>query len=420
MKLIQYTGRQFLLYSIPVLLAGSVGLYFTLKHLIREELDDNLRYVRISIEKNPGIFHEELNGQELLGDLIFLKPITRTTMTETFRDTSFYSAIEGEIEPFRKYTFTSIFGQKIYEVSICRKRVENKDILIQIGGWTFGILCALMLLLNVINRRVAKNTWSPFYHALQSIKTFSFSNHDAHSQPISGIEEFDDLNHELHQMTSKILQDYVTLKQFTENASHEIQTPLALIQTKTELLYQSIHEQEQLQHVDDIRVAASRLAGINQALLLLMRIENRQFTELKSMQLDALVKAKVDSLLPLVEGMQIEIQLDLNYTEVIANPYLLESLLSNLVMNAIRHNIPNGTVRIVLLESELLIRNTGLPLTKAPEQLFKRFSKDDEAGTSTGLGLAIVKEICIQHGWHISYQYKENGHEVRVRFASMP
>ncbi len=417
MKLIQHTGRQFLLYSIAVLLAGSLGLYFTMKHLIREELDDSLHYVRTSIEKNPEIFHEEPFGQELLGDLIFLRPISHSSTKETFTDTSFYSTIEGEIEPFRKYTFHTTLGKKVYEVAICRKRIENKDILINIGGWTFGILFVLILILNMVNRRVAKYTWSPFYRALQSIKTFSLGTHKAHSQPLSGIDEFDDLNRELHQMTGKMLQDYVALKQFTENASHEIQTPLAVMQTKTELLYQSIDDQQQLQHVDDIRAAASKLAGINHSLLLLARIENRQFAEIKSVQVDVILKSKVDTLKPLTEGIQIEILHELHHTEVLANPYLLESLLSNLLMNAIRHNLSNGIVEIVLADRVLLIRNTGRPLTKTPELLFKRFSKDDESGTSTGLGLAIVQEICVQHGWRISYRNEGKWHEVRVAFG---
>jgi signal transduction histidine kinase len=417
MKLIRRTSRTFIYSSMPLLLLAGIGLYFTLRHLVQEEIDDSLRYVRVSLIPDSVLLKSESGRFDLIGDVILIKPAGPSSIKESFSDTLFYSEIEGEVELFRKYTFTTDIRGNRYEVTICRKRIENKDLLIQIGGWIFGFLIALVFLLSFINWRITRRLLAPFYRTLQSIKAFSFDHPQVHQQAISGIEEFDELNQEVQKMTMKMQQDYNALKQFTANASHELQTPLSVIRSKTELLAQDIHDPDLMHSVEDIRSAVSKLTTLNQSLLLLARIENRQFVERKTVSIDTVLLSKLEGLAPVIEGNELTVTTDINPMTVIANQALLESMLSNLLINSIGHNVEHGRIEITLMGGTLKIRNTGLPLKKPPAKLFERFSKDEESGPGTGLGLAIVKEICVQHGWKITYGEEAGWHTIIVDFA---
>jgi signal transduction histidine kinase len=260
-----------------------------------------------------------------------------------------------------------------------------------------------------------KRIWAPFYQSLEAVGTFDLNKQPV-QQPGSGIEEFDQLNETLSEMTRKMISDYRSLKQFSENASHEMQTPLAIIRAQTELLYQDIEDPAKLGQVKEISNAANRLASINQALLFLARIENRQFTEVEELDLAQLIRKKLEAFSSILEGNRIELNIDVEETVLYGNLFLTDSMISNLLINAIRHNLSPGEMKISLRDRLLRICNTGKPLLSPPETLFERFRKDDPTGPTSGLGLAIVKEICRQYGWPVLYRYDAGWHEVIVQF----
>ena len=107
-----------------------------------------------------------------------------------------------------------------------------------------------------------------------------------------------------------------------------------------------------------------------------------------------------------------------NYTaEPVWNmaPDLAHILLSNLLGNAVRHNLDGGNIRILLKENELQISNTGKTPSLPIDKLFERFQTGSETG-NTGLGLAIVKEIGSVTGMKIVYEYSDDRHIMTVRF----
>ena len=99
-----------------------------------------------------------------------------------------------------------------------------------------------------------------------------------------------------------------------------------------------------------------------------------------------------------------------------ANRTLFESLVNNLVVNAIRHNRPEGEIKLRVTRRSLIISNTSSEPALDPRLLFNRFYRPSEKTKGNGLGLAIVKSICDYHGWQVAYHYEEGQHFFTVTF----
>ncbi len=220
-------------------------------------------------------------------------------------------------------------------------------------------------------------------------------------------------------MTERIKKDYSNIKEYTENASHELQTPLAIINSKMELLLQSQNfDEKQLKAIADAYEASNRLSKLNKTLLLLAKIENRQFPESKTVNPIQLIKNQIETLEDLIVSKKIKItiesEIDINLQ---MNPYLGEILFSNLIKNAIRHNQNGGNLLIVTSKNQICISNTGSELKIDKNKLFERFHKQSTSPESLGLGLAIVDKICEIYNFKINYYFENNMHNFVIKFS---
>ncbi len=261
-----------------------------------------------------------------------------------------------------------------------------------------------------------RRLWEPFYGTLDSIKTFNLSNKKNPVIQKTNIDEFDELNIAVNSMQSRIIKDYEALKNFADNASHEMQTPLAILNSKLDLFIQepSLNESQtkQLQSMYD---AMSRLSNLNRSLLLLSKIENNQFRKTSALQLDILIREKLSQLEDLMNAKHIKVNTELQQTVIEMDDYLADILLNNLLGNAIRHNIEHGIINIALSGERFIISNSGTTLDFDKAHIFDRFKKHDES-EGIGLGLAIVKQICDNYAFEISYSFKDSMHFFTVRF----
>ncbi|HAA22837.1 MAG TPA: hypothetical protein DCP28_30250 [Cytophagales bacterium] len=218
-------------------------------------------------------------------------------------------------------------------------------------------------------------------------------------------------------MTEKSRQDYQSLKEFSDNASHEMQTPLAVARGKLELLVNSPNLKDgDLQLIQSAQQSVNTLSKLGSSLALLTKIGNEEFSDIQPVDLSAHLQDKLFDLEELIELK--ELQLSHNITEgkqVTLDPVLVEVLLTNLLQNAIRHNVQSGQIEVTLTEDALTVRNTGeAPSVDDPQQLFRRFKKDAQSGASLGLGLAIVKQIVERQHWAIDYTYVAGWHTLRL------
>ena len=142
----------------------------------------------------------------------------------------------------------------------------------------------------------------------------------------------------------------------------------------------------------------------------------KSFTSIEKIDLKKSITERLDLFEPLIEAKNLTIETTFLKTDSLyINPDLAEILVSNLLSNAIRHNILNGQISVQLMEKKLIISNTGKPTALNSEQIFKRFVK--RSGTvGMGLGLALVESICKQYNFKISYEFINNRHVFTLQF----
>ncbi len=212
--------------------------------------------------------------------------------------------------------------------------------------------------------------------------------------------------------------EYEHLKEFTENASHEMQTPMAIMQSKLENLmkFQELSE-SQLKEVSSVYSASQRMSQMNQSLLLLFRIENGQFDLDKELNITESVERYLDWFSEIVANKNLRLEKSLiEDVKVKSHNLILDRIISNLLKNAVTHNISGGNINVELTHQKLVISNTGQKLETDPDKLFERFFKNKASSSGTGLGLAIVKRACDAHGWEISYNTIEHEHTITITF----
>ena len=421
MKLLQKTGYYFFGLSLLILLIGGIGVFYALSYLLDYEMDESLKHTR-SVLLEELVKKEDLPPTlEIMDEIIDITEIQMGSNLEIFKDTLRQVKEKGKMERevFRQYRYTEYINGKNYRIALHHSKFAEKNLLITITGLIVSSLIFILLLLNLLNRYLSQQIWRPFYHTINQIRNFSLSHRNNISAVPTNIDEFQTLNIALEQMAEKLLQDYRSLKQFTENASHEIQTPLAIILSQVELLLQGGKKDEKsLHHLHQIQQSAAKLSKLNKSLLLLIRIENHQFESAEKIALDKIIYQKLEALDLLIKAKSLKVEMDMQPVSIIANTDLADIIISNLLGNAIKHNIPKGTIDLLLTPNKLTIRNTGNALSLPANQLFERFRKADEAAKSLGLGLAIVKEICEVHGWKIGYEYQNGEHEIVINFET--
>jgi signal transduction histidine kinase len=264
----------------------------------------------------------------------------------------------------------------------------------------------------LVNVWISKRLWKSFYEVLNKIKKYNLSSGDALVLEKSSIREFEDLNSVLQTMSARIQKDYRVQKQFTENASHELQTPLMVIRSKIELLIQRPNlSEDQMRLLQSIDNASQKLSHINKALLLLSRIENNQFSKNEKILLQPLISKIVENFTDRVHLKKLNLELNVAADAMLnLDPTLAEILFTNLIQNAVRHNFHGGSIKIVVRQGKAEFSNTGEILDFDQQAVFERFRKSIKSDEGTGLGLAIVKEICNVGGITIDYKYESNQH----------
>lgn len=344
-------------------------------------------------------------------------------MNHSLRRLLLYAALVLVISIPAYYTAISLLWQ--YELEhehniILTPEAGREDTLLIIGAVTVLTVIFFVLLLVgfiLINRSISRQLWQPFYNSLSRIRQFELHRQQHITFDPTDIAEFAALNESLDKLLSANISTFSQQKEFADNASHELQTPLAIAQSKMEILLQTKPlTSEQYEYIEDAMKALSRVNRINKNLLLLTKIENSQYSDIESVDLSSLVRqtATVFAGLSQSKGIPVNMQVNDNIS-IECNRVLVELLVHNLVNNAIRHSAPGAVIEINLQDSSLHISNKGnMPLDK--NQLFKRFATANSQSPGTGLGLALVQQICNRYHWKIEYRFTAGCHVFTWRF----
>lgn len=312
---------------------------------------------------------------------------------------------------YRQLVFTYSLNGTLYQVTIARPLEGTKLLTKTILAVTLGLLLLVILLSVLLNRLILANLWKPFYQAIHVLSRFQIGKGAPLPLPPTDVDEFRLLNEHLQQMVALAEQEYRILKEFTENAAHEMQTPLAIVRSKLDLVIQQEGlSGEQAEAIRSAYAGIKRLDKLNRALLLLARIENRQFNELSTIDLKAKATEKLQQLQEIIQASSLTAHSDLQECHITFNEALLDILLNNLLSNAIRHNVPGGSIHLTLRPGQLVIANTGPGQPLDTDRLFRRFSKEQQHTSLHGLGLSIVKQICAQSKVTLQYAYQDQQH----------
>jgi len=423
MNLLTRSSINYIFFSIVAFGIGGIIFYNVTKSVFYRQIDETLKTEKLLIE-------EQIDFSDSLPDFrqVFSHMIEVTVFNspkkkfEFIKDTMLYDKTKDQLLPVRQLICenTSIQDQG-YIISISKPLEETTRMIRTIMVTLVLLFVFLIGLLIFVNYFISKSIWVPFNKTLENLRNFDIGTSTSLALTETGIHEFKQLNKTLDRMTKKMRRDFINLKEFNENASHEIQTPLAIIKSKLELLIQGEElNEEQMGLINSVYEAATRMSRLNQGLLLISKIDNNQFHSTEQVNLQKIIEKTLEHFEEITDLKKIRIIHHFTAPFCpLMNPALSEILISNLISNAIRHNIEDGEIRIKMDAHGFEIANTGHLLHIPPDELFSRFRKSDRTTDSVGLGLAIVKKIIFLYQFDIVYEVKENIHIITVKDSSV-
>lgn len=421
MKLITKSTYYFLLFSSVAMITVGALLYFTIRKQVYKEIDNNLitekLIIQDQIEQTGTIPDFDASFGHQIEVRLLENPVTPV---EILNDTVVADTISGNNMPFRYLYFAgNTRRKKGYTVTILRTLDEKNMLLESIGLYMFFLFLSLFLISIFLNYIISRKLWKPFYDTVAKAEKFDIQSDKTMDLPETDIVEFRKLNSVISRMTIKMRDDYLSLKEYNENSAHEIQTPLAVIRSKMELLMQRKElRKESINIIKSINDATTRLYKLNQGLLLISKIDNSYFREEKEISLKQILEQNISNYREIMELKKISVELDGQNSAVVKmNETLAEVLISNLLSNAVRYNIDGGFIKCSISAGSLSISNSGLPLKTDPQLLFRRFHKLSNNPESVGLGLSIVKKITDNYKMNITYTCSGSVHELRLTWS---
>lgn len=383
------------------LIAQRIENEFNEQHISQKKLDESIRFWN---EMQPGSKIESASQ------------LSEKDSVYTIRRENPYSKKEA-IDRFRGLKTSIKINDQPFLLTIETNVEETEETVAYIAVVTLLFFLILVIGFWILNRRLSQKLWKPFQATLQKLKSFQLNNQTEIQFPKSDIIEFNELNTALDKLLQHSISTYKSQKEFTENASHELQTPIAIIKNKLDILFQDKSlTDKQYNIIEEINLTLLRMSRINKNLLLLAKIENKQFQDVQSFDLSEIIQNSLEELEDFISSEHISIQTEFSQNlQLNSNKVLTEILINNLLLNAIRYSEKGSLVSIELKDNQLIFSNKGnheLDTTL----LFYRFKKLSAESKGSGLGLAIVKEICYNNGWKIHYKYAEESHIFTIKF----
>lgn len=417
MKLITRFILIYLLVTTIVLSIGGVISYF----IIKDELDRELKWEFLEridrvayLIENGRIF----NDPGKVGGDQNLEVRELNTLSENHVEVSdtliWHDRLEHYERNVKVIAHRNING-KTYYISTYGVMIESDDITEAVVKTILWILGMQVIGAIGIGFFVSERLFKPFRDTLKNISNFKLYEKEYVPARKTNVQEFDDLNLFIEEMTRKAVNDYKNLREFADNASHELQTPLAIAKGKLELMAETPLTPEQFRYVESLERTIKKLSRLSESLAILTKIENLEFTNSHQINLSELIRESIESFRELIELNNLTLETEIHdNVKINMHPLMAEILWTNLFQNAIHHNIENGDIRIQLTSERLIVTNTGKPLRVDPAELFERFRKADQNSNSIGLGLSIIKRIVDQNNLQISYTCHKGAHCVKI------
>lgn len=412
MRLLSKLSYYYFWLSAFVLGITGMMLFLFLRHEVSKEIEEQL-------ELQTDMVAEEIRmGRNVNFPLV---QITRGNvqlmkLPRVFKDTLLYDRLQKESEGYYYFAESKKISNNYYRIKVMTTYIGWNNYSRTIIYIFMCIAVMLIILGTLVNYFISSRIWKPFLINLKRMKDYSVSSKEALELARTDVKEFQEMNFVLADLAARGRREYNALKEFTENASHEIQTPLSILRTRLESISQLPVNDDLARLLNDAKQAALRLNKVNKGLLLLAKLENDAFIDKQSILVHEVLKRNFDLMEDLFQTKALKVTLAIQHKEVFVSSSLMEILISNLLSNALSYSPVKGSVYISLTDEYLEIGNEGSPLTFEESKLFTRFGKGSPGLSGNGLGLSIVKQICISYEWNIAYRYAENQHFFKISF----
>ena len=420
MKLLNYTSVYYSVALFIVISIWAAAFYYTMLIEIYDSIDDGLDNQKgLVIQKaaTDSTLLNKNNFDESDYTINEIPPGAAVNLRDTYIDTMMFMQNEKSNEPVRLLKTVFLQNGRYYELKVATSMVEEDDLVKQMFFSILWLYLGLVLFIIIFNNFLFRKIWQPFYQLLKHLKKFRLDKPEPITPIKTKVDEFSMLNETVQKFVQRNIDTYTSQKHFIENASHELQTPLAISINKLESLAEENQlKPEQLKLVASALDHLERLTRLNKSLLLLSRIENKQFAESSPININELIKKITADFFDQLTFSDLKLTItEKNPCIQKMNPDLATILIINLVKNAIIHNKPSGFITITIRSDSLMVENSGVEKPLDEEKIFNRFHSDQPSAVSTGLGLAIVKAIGDLYNFKTSYRYEQR-HIVAVRF----
>lgn len=426
--LLSKTTKPFIIYVLIILSISIPVYYFVVDAIWKGELDEHntaiaektvyeFNHLKLSDEQleksitlwnqiQPGTDIEKIPSNNLKKDLFFTVEKQKNFTTKR------------EIERYRCLKKVVYINKEPFLFTIETNIEESQETVAAIALITIFFFVLIVVGLLFLNKKLSTSVWKPFRNTLDKLKIFNLNSQTKIEFDKTDITEFEELNQSLSKLIDHNISVFKTQKEFTENASHELQTPLAILKNKLDILLQNEDLTEKQYHIaEEMNRALTRSSRINKNLLLLAKIDNSQFDNSEIIQFDELLRQSMDVLQEHFEQKNISVDQNISSNvKVNGNSSLIEVLINNLILNAIRHTSSDGAISVKLTNSVFEVANSGTEKLNS-DLLFKRFSKLSTDNNGSGLGLAIIQEICKFQNWTINYKFENNSHIFSVKLS---
>lgn len=399
--------------------------YYIIIDEINDETDDSLEdyseYIIIRALMGDSL-PEEDNGTNNSYYITEVTPeYAENTPRVQYLDEMVYIRSKKETEPARIYK--TIFKDKdnrYHELTVMMPTIEKKDLKETILFWIVLLYIILLIAIIIINAFVLRRSLKPLYRILDWIDDLSLNKKAPELSIDSDISEFNKLADALERSSKRNAEMYEQQSLFIGHASHELQTPIAIAQNRLEILANdSDLTEEQLLQILKTKGTLEHISKLNKTLLLLTKIENKQFPENKVIDINQLIRSLVVDFTEAYTYLQIQCRIaedaDLKMT---MNETLASVLFSNLIKNAFSHNQKGGEIDISINAKGISIANTALSGMLNPDYIFRRFYHESSKEGSIGLGLSLVESICKLYGMQVIYSFKDNRHVFDVELLN--
>ena len=421
MKLIYHTIFRLSLVLTAILTIWAIFFYITMIDEINDEVDDALE------DYSETIIIRALAGEELPSGHIgsnnqyYLTEVSqeyaKSQSDIQYKDSMVYIIEKGETEPARILTTIFRDGQgKYHQLTVSTPSIEKEDLKKSIQLWIVFLYVALLLCIILVSVWVFYRNMRPLYILLHWMDEYQTGKNNTPLRNNTKITEFQKLNDAVVRYTERTEQIFEQQKQFIGNASHEIQTPLAICRNRLEMLMEddSLSE-KQLEELIKTHQTLEYITKLNKSLLLLTKIDNKQFSDTKNLELNTHLKQYIEDYKEVYQYKNIQVNIEeTGHFYINMNESLATVLLTNLLKNAFVHNIDEGIIQIIITADSIIFKNTGIKHPLDREHIFERFYQGNKKEGSTGLGLAIVDSICQLQHLKLQYSFEEEKHCFKI------